>query len=114
MAIGIAGLARITGGFTTGIFTLSCLVTSGVVLAADRISFSSFRPSGWNIYLLESGRAPRQLTDGPALNYDAAFSPDGRFVVFTSERNGTPQLFVMNVERSETPRLLVRSDGFED
>jgi Tol biopolymer transport system component len=114
VAFGIAGLARIAGGFTIAAFTLSCAVTSGVVLATDRISFSSFRPSGWNIYLLESGRAPRQLTDGPALNYDAVFSPDGRFVVFTSERSGIPQLFVMNVERSKTPRLLVRSDGFED
>ena len=114
MAIGMAGLSRIARAFTTGILTLSCLATSGEVLSADRISFSSFRPSGWNIYLLERGRAPRQLTDGPALNYDAVFSPDGRFVVFTSERNGTPQLFVMNLEHSRTPRLLVRSDGFED
>jgi Tol biopolymer transport system component len=93
---------------------LLLLAISQLVTADDRISYSSFRPASWNIYLLRAGKAPRQLTEGPTLNYDAVFSPDGRFVVFTSERNGTPQLFVLDVERGGTPRLLVRSDGFED
>lgn len=93
---------------------VACLVVSGLAAAQDRIGYSSMRPAGWNIYLLQTGRPPRRLTDGPALDYDAVFSPDGRFVVFTSERNGTPQLFVLNVERGGDPRLLVRSDGLED
>lgn len=93
---------------------VACLVMSGLAFAQDRIGYSSMRPAGWNIYLLRTGQPPRRLTDGPALDYDAVFSPDGRFVVFTSERNGTPQLFVLDVEHGGDPRLLVRSDGLED
>lgn len=114
LVIVVAHAARKPNWFTAGLAALVLLATAGSVAASDRISYSSFRPAGWNIYLLKSGEPPRQLTKGPALNYDAVFSPDGRFVIFTSERNGTPQLFVLDVERDRAPRLLVRSDGFED
>ena len=44
----------------------------------DRIVFSSFRPSNWDIYAVDHpGQAPRRLTDDPALDYDPVFSPDG-------------------------------------
>ena len=61
----------------------------------ERISFSSFRPDGWNIWLLSPNKPPQRLTDHPALDYDPAWSPDGRYIVFTSERSGVPDLFVM-------------------
>ena len=59
--------------------------------AKEWISYSSLRPSNWDIYHFTSrGAAPRRLTDHPGLDYDAVFSPDGKWVVFTSERRGNP------------------------
>ncbi len=45
----------------------------------DRVSYSTFAPANLDIYLFERAHAaPRRLTNHPALDYDAAVSPDGR------------------------------------
>jgi len=81
----------------------------------DRIVFSSFRPSNWDIYAVDHpGQAPRRLTDDPALDYDPVFSPDGAWIVFTSERRGSPDLFAMPSDGSAPPHLLIESDAMED
>lgn len=81
----------------------------------ERIAYSSLRPGNWDIFYFASrGAAPRRLTDHPGLDYDAALSPDGRWVVFTSERRGTPDLYALEVERGGEPRLLLDSSAMED
>jgi Tol biopolymer transport system component len=83
--------------------------------ATERIVYSSLRPGNWDIYYFATaGAAPRRLTDHPGLDYDAALSPDGRFVVFTSERRGNPDLYVLEVGSSAQPRLLIDSPAMED
>jgi len=42
------------------------------------------------------GSGFRQLTGGQGRNYRPSFSPDGRLIVFASDRNKRMQLFVMN------------------
>jgi Tol biopolymer transport system component len=82
---------------------------------SERIVYASYRPAGWDLYYYEyPGEGPTRLTDHPALDYDASFSPDGRWVVFTSERMGHPSLFVLDIEARGEPRLLIRSDAMED
>jgi Tol biopolymer transport system component len=82
---------------------------------SERLTYSSYRPAGWDLYLYASpGSEPRRLTDHPALDYEAAFSPDGRWIVFTSERDGNPSLYVLDLEAEDPPRLLVRSDAMQD
>jgi Tol biopolymer transport system component len=83
----------------------------------ERIAYSSLRASNWDIYLFASpGASPRRLTDSPGLDYDAAFSPDGRWVVFTSERRGNPDLYAVDLQQEgvPTPRLLIDSPAMED
>jgi Tol biopolymer transport system component len=81
----------------------------------ERLTYSSYRPAGWDLYLYGSpGTEPRRLTDHPALDYEAAFSPDGRWIVFTSERDGNPSLYVLDLEAEDPPRLLVRSHAMQD
>ena len=81
----------------------------------ERIVYSSLRPGNWDIfYFTTAGAAPRRLTDHPGLDYDAALSPDGRWVVFTSERRGNPDLYALEVERGGEPRLLIDSPAMED
>jgi len=81
----------------------------------ERIVYSSLRPGNWDIFYFGSGgAAPRRLTDHPGLDYDAALSPDGRWVVFTSERRGNPDLYAIALEGSAEPRLLIDSPAMED
>jgi Tol biopolymer transport system component len=91
---------------------MSLPVSSG---AADRVSYTSSRPAGWDIYLFErTGAAPRRLTTDPGLDYDAVVSPNGRWVVFTSERHGGPDLYALDLQADDDPLLLLESDALED
>ena len=82
----------------------------------ERIVFSSLRPSNWDIfYFVGPGAEPRRLTDNPGLDYDAEFSPDGRWIVFTSERLGNPDLYAIDLQNEGAkPQLLIDSVAMED
>ena len=89
--------------------------TGGAQFAAERIVYSSLRPGNWDIfYFASAGAAPRRLTDHPGLDYDAALSPDGRWVVFTSERRGNPDLYALELDSGAQARLLIDSPAMED
>lgn len=98
------------------VFLTLSLDSSGRELLAglERISFSSFRPDGWDIWLLEPNRPPQRLTDQPALDYDPAWSPDGRYIVFTSGRFGEPDLFVIDTLKRGQERPLIIGEGMKD
>jgi len=72
----------------------------------ERIYYTTRRPEGWQLHLLEAGSAPKQITNDPALSYDAAFSPDAHWLVFCSERSGSPQLYAMDLARRGSTRQL--------
>lgn len=81
----------------------------------ERLFYSSFRPEGWDIYISrDQGKTIEQFTDHPTLDYSAAISPNGRWVVFTSERDGTPKLYIKPIEGDKVPRLLVSSNSMQD
>jgi Tol biopolymer transport system component len=70
------------------------------------IAFSSVGPRGWDLYVtdLASGQS-RRLTDHPALDYNAAFSPDGDRIAFVSERDGNLELYCIRTDGSRLKRL---------
>lgn len=84
--------------------------------SGERIVFSSLRPGNWDVYHFERhGAQPTRLTTHAGLDYEPVFSPDGRWVVFTSERRGNPDLYALDLEDSEaSPHLLVDSTAMED
>lgn len=84
--------------------------------ARERIIYTSLRPANHGLYLFESpGGPPVHLSTEPALDYNPAFSPDGRWVVFCSERRGNPDLYALDLhDRARAPRLLTNSEALED
>ena len=52
-----------------------------------------------------TGGLARRLTSTPSVESDPHLSPDGRFVAFTSNRAGTPAVYVVPVEGGDPTRL---------
>jgi TolB protein len=51
------------------------------------------------------GSHVRRLTGNPAEDLAAGWSPDGSKILFTSDRNGRSQIFVMNLDRTHLRNL---------
>lgn len=64
----------------------------------------------WKLYesfdiFLKDGDSLKQLTDTPGYDAEATVSPKGDKIVFTSLRNGDPEIYTMNLDGSEQTRL---------
>lgn len=94
------------------LFLFCCL---GYGQTKDQVFYSSFRPQAWDIHISkDNGKSFNPFTTHTSLDYDAKISPDGKWVVFTSERLGKPHLFVKHIEGDTLPRLLVKSNSMQD
>jgi Tol biopolymer transport system component len=103
--------------------TVACLGLNGFAsqtqrtapAVRQRFAYTTTRPLNWDVFLFSGvdGRSER-ITDDPGLEYDPVLSPDGRWVVFTSEKRGNPDLYVMELSPRGAPRLLIDADSMED
>jgi Tol biopolymer transport system component len=82
----------------------------------ETIVYSSVHPPNWDLYIFDRpGATPRRLTTDPGLDYNAVVSSDGRWVVFTSERSGSPDLYALDLHNTgAAPRQLTKSRAMED
>jgi Tol biopolymer transport system component len=70
------------------------------------VAFASLAPRGWDLYLVDvETHQTRRLTDHPALDYNAAFAPDGDTIAFVSERDGNLELYTVHCDGSAPQRL---------
>jgi Tol biopolymer transport system component/DNA-binding winged helix-turn-helix (wHTH) protein len=76
-----------------------------------RIVFDSMGGDGhWDIWIIEAdGASPRRLTNDPADEHGPSWSRDGRFVYFTSKRNGMGDVWRIPV--SGGPAVKVTQNG---
>ena len=58
------------------------------------------------------GTGLRQLTDSPGYDAEASYSHDGRQIVFTSTRDGDPDLYIMDADGTHV-RQLTNVDGYD-
>src|SRR5437879_2336795 len=71
-------------------------------------------PSGGELFIANGdGSGERKLNSGGNMDYDAMFSNDGKWIVFTSERNGPANIYRMHQDGSGLERL-TDDDGFDD
>ena len=81
----------------------------------ETVVYSSIQPANWDLYVFDRpGATPRRLTTDPGLDYNPVFSPDGRWIVFTSERNGSPDLYALDLQNPAVTRQLTKSPAMED
>jgi Tol biopolymer transport system component len=100
-----------TGTATSNARPLSAQTSGG----RDRLVWQALKPTNWDVYYFSGPQAePKRLTDDPGPDYDAVISPDGRWVVFTSERRGNPDLYALDLQAGGQPRLLIDSPAMED
>lgn len=71
-------------------------------ISADHVAFAY----GGDLWLADrSGGDARRLTSTPAVESDPHFSPDGRWLAFTSNRSGTDAVYVVATEGGTPTRL---------
>ena len=51
------------------------------------------------------GGTPQRLTNTPGINIGGSYSPDGRRIVFESDRSGAQQVYVMDADGSNQKRI---------
>jgi len=78
------------------------------------IAFASFAPLNTDIFVAASdGSDPKPLLPHPDLDYNASFSADGRWIVFTSMRNGSADIYRVHTDGSGLERL-TNDPAFDD
>ncbi|HEV8319655.1 MAG TPA: hypothetical protein VGQ10_19735 [Vicinamibacterales bacterium] len=92
---------RVTSG------VLVFVVASGLTLVAkDRIFVDQWSPTRSELFIADArGDKPRKLVAGSEIDYNASFSFDGQWVVFTSERYGSADIFRVRTNGMGLERL---------
>lgn len=79
-------------------------------VSATQIAFEY----GGDLWIVDkAGGDARRLTSTPAVEADAQFSPDGRWLAFTSNRSGNRDVYVVAVVGGD-PRRLTWHPGGDD
>lgn len=92
------------------------LVSSPLSVAAakEALIWQPIQDYTFNLYLSgPDGSNERPLLAGPGSNYNASFSSDGRWIVFTSERYGSADVLRVHPDGSGLERL-TDSPAFDD
>jgi tol-pal system beta propeller repeat protein TolB len=89
-----------------------------------RLAFTSLRDGNAEIYVMSAPEPPDQapingvgpvnLTQDPAYDLDPSWSPDGQHVAFVSDRDGNPEIYVMEADGGAPVRLTYDPADDED
>jgi len=77
----------------------------------DRLIYTSIAKTNPGIFVMNAdGTGSQQLMAGQGNNTFPSVSPDGRFIVFVSDRNGPSQIWISDVEGKNEKRLTNGTD----
>jgi len=122
--IAFTGCDYWAGGSNCGIWTLNSngsgnparVTTDPSDISTDSgggmLLFASPKTGNWEVYMVpQTGGTPVNLTNHPAHDTGATFSPDLRMIAFMSDRDGGWGIWVMNADGS-APQKLLSVPGF--
>lgn len=70
----------------------------------DRIAVSRSSADVYQVVIIDTtGTVQREVTQGAALDMGATFSPDGRWLVFSSDRSGIANLYAADLVDADAP-----------
>jgi len=93
---------------------LLSVATSVLIGAEGRVFVDQWSPTRSELYIAgPDGRNARKLAAGLELDYNASFSADGAWVVFTSERHGSSDIFRVRANGMDVERL-TDNPAFDD
>ena len=103
---------------------LACMILAGIIVlgltllmvcanAQARIAFASDRDGNWEIYVMDAdGGNQQNLSNNPSDDRDPSWSPDGKRIVFFSNRDGhaidgrlTSEIYVMDSDGGNQQNL---------
>ena len=105
------GAAAYTVAATSGQVdgSVSAAIATASPLRNGLIAFASNRDGNTEIYVMDAdGSNQRRLTNNPATDHDPNISPDGRRIVFQSNRDGgnrREEIYTMTADGSNVARL---------
>src|SRR5262245_27293841 len=86
-----------------------CSASAVVLLSADApytIAYATFAPLNTAIFIANhDGSEQRMLVSGANRDSNASFSPDGRWVLFTSRRRDSADIYRVRVDGTQLERL---------
>ena len=88
------------------IVLLLAVSSATMLVAKDRIFVDQWSPTRSELFIADAdGKNARKLVAGLELDYNASFSSDGEWVVFTSERHGSSDIFRVRTNGMGIERL---------
>jgi TolB protein len=95
----------------TRIDSATGMAVGGAVTPDGRIVGAFSHGGATNLELLDGGGAEiRRLTDNHAINVSPSVCSGGSQLAFTSDRTGTPQIYVMGLDGGEAQRVTFKGD----
>ena len=105
---------NLTGTRAPSVVLLFTVWAATMLVAKDRIFVDQWSPTRSELFIADAdGANARKLVAGLERDYNASFSFDGEWVVFTSERHGSADIFRVRVNGMGLERL-TDSPAFED
>ena len=95
--------------FTLLVLNLSISPLFAQAPATPKILFTSTRDGNYEIYTMNpDGSEQVPITQHPAMDYGAVWSPMGEKIIFVSDRSGRPDLYLMDPDGSNVRRIFRR------
>jgi TolB protein len=90
-----------------GLLAMLCTGTAAAAEPGYRIAFTSFAPFDIELFIADGdGANPRPFLANPALDFDASFSADGKWIIFSSERSGQADIYRAHPDGSALEKLV--------
>jgi Tol biopolymer transport system component len=101
----------------TVMLSITGIVGCGLASAGqelDRIYVDQYMPLQSELTVADAdGSNPRKLLPGAEIDYNASFSDDGQWIVFTSDRSGSADIYRVRMDGRDLKRL-TDSPAFDD